>query len=38
MKVYHSSYAVVDMPDVLHSREALDFGREFYVTVLRSQA
>lgn len=38
MKVYHSSYAVVDMPDVLHSREALDFGRGFYVTVLRSQA
>ena len=38
MIVYHSSYAIVDKPDVLHSREALDFGKGFYVTVLREQA
>lgn len=38
MTVYHSSSVVVDKPDVLHSREALDFGKGFYVTVLREQA
>ncbi len=38
MIVYHSSYVVVDKPDVAHSREALDFGKGFYVTVLREQA
>lgn len=38
MIVYHSSYAIVDNPDVLHSREALDFGKGFYVTVLLEQA
>lgn len=38
MKVYHSSYTVVNRPDVLHSREALDFGKGFYVTLLYEQA
>lgn len=38
MKVYHSSYTVVDKPDTIHSREALDFGKGFYVTALREQA
>lgn len=38
MIVYHSSYMIVDKPDVLHSREALDFGKGFYVTVLHEQA
>lgn len=38
MIVYHSSYIVVDNPDVCHSREALDFGKGFYVTVLHEQA
>lgn len=38
MIVYHSSYTIVDKPDVHHSREALDFGKGFYVTVLREQA
>lgn len=38
MIVYHSSNVIVDKPDVLHSREALDFGKGFYVTVLREQA
>lgn len=38
MIVYHSSDVVVNKPDVYHSREALDFGNGFYVTVLRDQA
>lgn len=38
MIVYHSSYVIVDKPDVMHSREALDFGKGVYVTVLREQA
>ncbi len=38
MIVYHSSYLIVDKPDVFHSREALDFGKGFYVTVLYEQA
>lgn len=38
MIVYHSSYLVVDNPDVRHSREALDFGKGFYVTAFRDQA
>ena len=37
MKVYHSSYMIVDKPDVLHSREALDFGKGFYVTCFMSR-
>lgn len=38
MIVYHSSNIIVDKPDVFHSREALDFGKGFYVTVLYEQA
>lgn len=38
MIVYHSSSVIVDKPDVFHSREALDFGKGFYVTVLHEQA
>lgn len=38
MIVYHSSYIIVDKPDVSHSREALDFGKGFYVTILYEQA
>lgn len=38
MIVYHSSYVIVEKPDVLHSRKALDFGKGFYVTVLHEQA
>lgn len=34
MKVYHGSYCIVDKPTVLFSREALDFGKGFYVTNL----
>lgn len=38
MLVYHSSDQHFDSPDVNHSRDALDFGKGFYVTRLREQA
>lgn len=38
MKVYHASQTVVTHPDVSFSRDALDFGKGFYVTCLRDQA
>ena len=38
MLVYHSSDHCFVSPDVLHSREALDFGKGFYVTRLKEQA
>lgn len=38
MKVFHASSIIVDKPDVLHSRDYLDFGPGFYVTSLLEQA
>lgn len=38
MLVYHSSDQCFITPDVLHSREALDFGRGFYTTKFMCQA
>lgn len=38
MLVYHASDQCFDSPDVVHSRDALDFGKGFYVTRLRNQA
>ena len=38
MLVYHSSNQFFTSPDVLHSRNALDFGKGFYVTRLKEQA
>lgn len=38
MLVYHTSYAVITHPDIIHSRNYLDFGKGFYVTTLREQA
>lgn len=38
MLVYHTSDIHIDTPDVIHSRDALDFGKGFYVTKLRKQA
>lgn len=38
MRLYHSSSVKVDMPDVLHSRDFLDFGKGFYLTSIRDQA
>lgn len=38
MKLYHSSNVPVVLPDMLHSRDYLDFGKGFYLTSLREQA
>ena len=38
MRVYHTSTISIPTPDTLHSRNHLDFGRGFYLTVLESQA
>lgn len=38
MLVYHSSDQCFVSPDIEHSREALDFGKGFYVTRLQDQA
>lgn len=38
MILYHGSYLEVSMPDLLHSRLNVDFGRGFYTTPIREQA
>ena len=38
MKLYHASTVVIEKPDVLHSRDKLDFGKGFYLTAIREQA
>lgn len=38
MIVYHTSDQQFTVPDVEHSRNALDFGKGFYVTRFREQA
>ena len=38
MRVYHCSGIRIDRPDNLHSRNALDFGKGFYVTKMKEQA
>lgn len=38
MKLYHASTQCIEKPDVLHSRDKLDFGRGFYMTSIKEQA
>lgn len=38
MKLYHSSSTAVRIPDVVHSRDFLDFGKGFYLTSIQEQA
>ncbi|MDE7335578.1 MAG: DUF3990 domain-containing protein [Muribaculaceae bacterium] len=38
MKLYHSSNVAVPSPDVVHSRDNLDFGKGFYLTPFFDQA
>ena len=38
MILYHSSNMRVQYPDVIHSRNYLDFGKGFYLTSLQDQA
>ena len=33
-----ASTVVIEKPDVLHSRDKLDFGKGFYLTAIREQA
>ena len=38
MLLYHSSGCSVIIPDIIHSRDFLDFGKGFYLTTLYDQA
>lgn len=38
MKLYHSSTVSVASPDIIHSRDYLDFGKGFYLTSIYDQA
>lgn len=38
MILYHGSYLAVPSPDILHSRDNVDFGKGFYTTPLLTQA
>lgn len=38
MIVYHASPYIIENPDVIHSRDNLDFGKGFYLTTLKEQA
>lgn len=38
MRLYHSSYISVAKPDNKHSRDYLDFGKDFYLTSIQEQA
>lgn len=38
MILYHGSYVAVSEPDVLHSRNNVDFGKGFYATPIYDQA
>lgn len=36
--LYHTSDRIIPSPDILHSRDYLDFGKGFYLTTIRAQA
>jgi len=38
MKLFHSSNVSVVKPDIIHSRNYLDFGKGFYLTSIHEQA
>lgn len=38
MIVYHGSYCEIKRPNIKFSRDALDFGKGFYVTTIKEQA
>ncbi len=38
MTLYHGGSEVIETPDLVHSRKAVDFGPGFYTTPLRAQA
>ncbi len=38
MILYHGSFVVVEIPDLEHSRQNVDFGKGFYLTPIYEQA
>ena len=38
MILYHGSYLEIDKPDLMHSRDNVDFGKGFYTTPIYEQA
>lgn len=38
MILYHGSYIAIPTPDLEHSRDAVDFGKGFYLTPIEEQA
>lgn len=38
MILYHGSYIEIDKPDLIHSRDNVDFGKGFYTTPIYEQA
>lgn len=38
MKLYHSSNISIERPEIIYSRDYLDFGKGFYLTSLQDQA
>lgn len=38
MILYHGSYIKIEKPDLIHSRENVDFGKGFYTTPIYEQA
>ena len=38
MIVYHGSYCEIKHPNIKFSRDALDFGKGFYITSIKEQA
>lgn len=38
MIVYHGSYCEIKLPNIVFSRDDLDFGKGFYVTSIKEQA
>lgn len=38
MILYHGSYVEIQKPDLIHSRDNVDFGRGFYTTPIHEQA
>ena len=38
MRLYHTSYMIIESPDVKFSRKYLDFGEGFYLTAIKEQA
>lgn len=38
MILYHGSYTEISKPDLIHSRDNVDFGKGFYTTPIYEQA